>query len=68
MPSSYGRRRGMPGYDRFRTGLTFRDVQSMLYSYDPDPATWRHLSRGVVLGAWHQIKQEMWEEATGAEG
>jgi len=29
MPSSYGRRHDLPGYDKFRTGLTYRDVVSM---------------------------------------
>lgn len=52
----------MPDYDKFRTGLTYRDVLSMLYSADPDPKTWRYKTRGVVLGLWHQLKQEMWDE------
>lgn len=47
-------------YGRFRTGLTFGDVRAMLWSSDPDPATWRHKSRGVVLGMWRGIKLAMW--------
>lgn len=62
VPSSYGKRRGLDGYDRMRTGFTYRDILSMLWSADPDPRTWRRRSRGVVLGFWHQIKREQWEE------
>ena len=45
-----------------RTGLSFRDVFALLWSHDDDPATWRQKSRGVVLGKWHQIKRELWDE------
>lgn len=62
MGSSYGKRRGLPGYDEMRTGFTYRDVQSMLWSADPDPATWKYKRRGTVLGLFHQIKMEQYEE------
>lgn len=52
----------MPEYDKMRTGFTYRDIQSMLWSEDPDNRTWRYKTRGVVLGFWHQIKMEQWEE------
>lgn len=54
-------------YAQFRTGLTYRDVYEMLWSPDEDRATWRHKSRGVVLGKWHQIKREMYDAACAAE-
>ena len=47
-------------YRRFRTGLTFRDVRQMLWSYDDDPKTWRHVTRRTVLGKWREIKLKMW--------
>jgi hypothetical protein len=47
-------------YDEFRTGFTFRDIRQMLWSFDEDPRTWRHVTRHTVLGKWREIKQEMW--------
>lgn len=61
MPSSWGARRGMKGYDKFRTGLTYKDVFDMLYSPSDDPADWKHRSRGQILWLWHKIKMDMWE-------
>jgi hypothetical protein len=61
MASTYGRRRDDPAYDKFRTGLTFRAVRQMLNTYRPDRAEWRRISRGTVLGKWHQLKMEMWD-------
>lgn len=66
MASRYGKKHGLPGYDKFRTGLTYQDVWSMLMSDDPDPKTWRHKRRGTVLGMWHQLKKEMYEQAVAA--
>jgi hypothetical protein len=62
MPSTYGKRHGLAGYDRFRTGLTYDDVLSMLWSSDPDSAHWKYRRRGTVLGFWHQLKQDMWDQ------
>lgn len=42
-------------YDAFRTGLTYRDVYRMLWDR-------RFKRRNTVLGFWHQIKVEMYEE------
>jgi len=47
-------------YGDFRTGLDFVTVQMMLWSGSDDRSTWRHKSRGVVLGLWMQLKQDMW--------
>jgi hypothetical protein len=62
MGSTWGKRRGMPAYDKFVTGLTYDDVKQMLWSHDSDPKTWRYRRRGTVLGLWHQLKLEMWEQ------
>lgn len=48
-------------YEDFRTGLTFSDVRRMLWVDNPDPSTWRHKSRGVVLGYWRSLKLQMWD-------
>lgn len=65
MPSSWGARSGGRygrGYDRFRTGLTYRQVRSMLWVADPDPSRWRYKRRHTVLGFWHQLKLALWFE------
>lgn len=62
MPSRYGTRRGDPAYDRFRTGLTFADVKEMLKSHSTDPKDWKYRRRGTVLGFWHQLKRQMYEQ------
>lgn len=49
-------------YRELRTGLTFKEVFAMLWSGSNDPADWRYKRRNTVLGKWHQIKREMWEE------
>ena len=47
-------------YERFRTGLTFGCVRSMMWSDSTDPADWRYKTRRMVLGYWHQLKLGMW--------
>ena len=42
-------------YQQFRTGLTYRDVYRMLFDR-------KFKRRRTVLGKWHQIKLEMWNE------
>ena len=59
MPSSWGRSRGLPGYDRFRTGLTYRDVYFML----KDSNKHKQKRRGSVLGFWHELKLQLYEQA-----
>lgn len=49
-------------YDRFRTGLRYRDVYRMLWSPSQDSRDWRYKRRGTVLGLWRQLKLEMWAE------
>lgn len=52
-------------YREFRTGLTYRDVYLMLWVPSEDKTLWRHKSRGVVLGLWHQIKKELYDRYLG---
>ena len=54
--------------DKFRTGLTFQEVYSMAWSYSEDNRDWPKGKgktagrRHTVLGKWHQIKKEMYEQ------
>lgn len=54
-------------YKRFRSGLTYQDVWSMLADNSPDPADWRYKRRRTILGAWHQFKRELWQRHKDAE-
>lgn len=58
MGSRYGADHGEPDYDKFRTGLRYIDVRNMIDRK-------RYRRRGTVLGTWHQIKIEMYQQATG---
>jgi len=49
-------------YDAFRTGFTFGCVRSLMWSWSDDPAQWRYKTRRLVLGFWHQLKQDMWKQ------
>jgi len=57
--SRYGTSRGVPEYDRFRTGLTFQRVRREMRG------TFKHRRRNTVLGFWHALKLDMWAQATG---
>ena len=59
MPSSWGKRSDLPGYDRFRTGLTYAEVYEMLKT----STRHSHKRRGSVLGFWHEIKLQLYERA-----
>lgn len=54
-------------YKRFRTGLTYQDVFTMLKDYSDDRADWKYKRRGTVLGKWHQHKKELWQRHLDAE-
>lgn len=57
--SRFGAVRGVPEYDRFRTGLSFVQVQRDMRG------TFKYRRRHTVLGFWHQLKKDMWFELTG---
>lgn len=61
--SQYGAKHGLPGYDRFRTGLTYQDVFDLLKDNEENSSKWRYKRRRTVLGFWHQLKKEMYERA-----
>ena len=50
-------------YEQFRTGLTFKDVRELLWHEQQavkDTGNYMFVSRGTVLGRWHEIKKSMW--------
>ena len=59
MPSRWGENHNRPGYYRFRTGLSFSEVKNMMQTSE------RHRSRrrNSVLGFWHEIKLQLYEQA-----
>ena len=59
MPSTWGKRHGLPKYDEFRTGLTYSEVYNMLRT------SRKHSQKrkGSVLGFWHELKQQLYERA-----
>ena len=63
MASTWGARHGKPGYDSLRTGLTYHDVWSMMADDSEDSSNWRYNKRGTVLGMWHQLKLQFYEQA-----
>lgn len=59
MPSNWGRRNNLPGYDQFRTGLTYRDAYNMLATSKKH----RYRRKGSVLGFMHELKRQLYEQA-----
>ncbi len=59
MPSNWGKRHGLPGFDKLRTGLDYQTVYTMLMT------STRHKARrrGSVLGFWHELKLQFYEQA-----
>lgn len=41
-------------YGSFQTGFTFRDVYHMIFDRP-------HKRRNGVLGAWHELKRQLWD-------
>ena len=48
-------------YKKFRTGLSFVEVQEDMFVASTDSADWIYKRRHSVLGRWHMIKKIMWE-------
>jgi hypothetical protein len=59
MPSRWGRKTNRRRYDSFRTGLTYAEVYAMMSTSDRH----RYRRRGSVLGFWHEIKLQLYEQA-----
>jgi hypothetical protein len=62
MPSNWGKRNNLPGYDKFRTGLTYRDVLEMVRASEKHKGK----RRGSVLGLHHEIKLQLYHQAVDA--
>ena len=62
MSSKWGKKKGLPKYDEFRTGLTYKDVYEMLKRSEKHKAK----RRRSVLGYWHELKLELYERAVDA--
>jgi hypothetical protein len=60
MASTWGARNGLPGYDSFRTGLTFAAVKRMMFDNHEDRSRWKYKRRHTVLGAWHDLKLQLY--------
>ena len=59
MPSKWGKSHGLPKYDEFRTGLDYTEVYNMLETSKKHKAR----RRGSVLGFWHELKLQFYEQA-----
>jgi hypothetical protein len=57
--SSWGKRHGLPKYDKFRTGLSYDVVYEMLKTSEKHKGK----RRGSVLGFWHELKLQFYERA-----
>ena len=66
MASTWGERHGLPGYDTFRTGLTFAMVKRMMFDAHEDRSLWKYKRRHTVLGAWHDLKLQLYYQAVDA--
>jgi hypothetical protein len=62
MPSSWGKKNDLPGYDKFRTGLTYQDVLEMVKVSKKH----KQRGRGSVLGLFHEIKLQLYYQAVDA--
>lgn len=73
MASSFGASRGMvcPGcglaYDKFSTGMTFKQVRNDIIAIGTDRKTGKtkYGRRGGTLGYWHELKMLMWDQHVG---
>jgi hypothetical protein len=56
-------RNDLPGYDKFRTGLSYRDIWEMMRDDSEESSRWRYKRRGTVLVMWHELKLQMYHQA-----
>lgn len=59
MPSTWGKRHGLPGYDEFRLGLDYKGCYDLLKTSKKH----RYRRKGSVLGHLHELKLQLYEEA-----
>jgi hypothetical protein len=49
-------------YGNLKTGFTYYDVWLMLWTPSETPTDeWKYKTRGVILGKWHEIKNDYWK-------
>jgi len=65
MSSTYGKKRGFPDFDKFKSGLTYQDAVNMLWVESENQDDWKRKSPGMILRILHRLKIEMYEQATG---
>jgi hypothetical protein len=65
MSSNWGARHGLPGYDKFRTGVTWADARQMLRHSEKHREKHHapHDRRNTVLGFLHEIKLQLYYRA-----
>jgi hypothetical protein len=59
MPSTWGKRHGLVGYDEFRIGLPYAEAYNQLRVSKKH----RYKRRGSVLGYMHELKLEIYNRA-----
>jgi hypothetical protein len=67
LASTWGARHGLEGYDAFRTGLTFASVKRLMFDNRDDRSKWKYKRRGTVLGAWHELKLQLYYQSVDAQ-
>lgn len=49
-------------YRDFRTGFTYSDIYQLLWVDSEDASLWRYKRRHTVLGFWHALKLDAWND------
>ncbi len=73
MPSRWGANHGKvcracgEKYDRMTTGMTFTEVRNLIITIGTDRKTGKtkYGRRSGVLGFWHELKVQQWEQHLG---
>jgi hypothetical protein len=73
MPSTYGAKRRLvcricgERYDDMRTGLTFKEVRNLIISigFCTKMGHVKNGRRAGVLGYWHELKLQFWDQHVG---
>ncbi len=59
MPSTWGKRHGLPGYDEFRINMTYDEA----YAHLATSKKHRYRRKGSVLGYMHELKLQLYNQA-----